>query len=338
MKGEVEEDNDKEELFGMKAIVSAVVFVEVCAGSVVPYALKYLPAADYYIGLLNTFSGGVILATGLIHLVPEVIEEQFEVDLPNEYPLGMVMMTGGFLLVFFLEQIVFGGHDHAETSSKAPLGRNASGVTTMELKIMQSGKICTDKASGLDTRSSDCTIEYGSGRLPLPGPPEGAVSRFIFENKEGLILLMALSAHGLLEGLVVGFQDDRKTLLILFASIASHKFAAAMALSSRFMKNGAVFLKAFFFVFLFSLLGPFSIMLGTVLHGVPALVHLILNGLASGTFVYIGAYEVVHEEFSMDEKSTSMSARSQRAVKFVSMVLGVVLISLIALIPHEHED
>ena len=48
----------------LKAIVSAVVFVEVLVGAVIPYLLRYFPLQDCYIGILNTFSGGVILATG----------------------------------------------------------------------------------------------------------------------------------------------------------------------------------------------------------------------------------------------------------------------------------
>ena len=93
-------------------------------------------------------------------------------------------------------------------------------------------------------------------------------------------------------------------------------------------------------MFVFSLMGPLSIFLGTILNDVPSMVHLILNGLASGTFVYIGAYEVVHEEFSDGHKSKGirMSGRSQRTIKFLSMVLGMVAISLLALIPHEHTD
>ena len=93
-------------------------------------------------------------------------------------------------------------------------------------------------------------------------------------------------------------------------------------------------------MFVFALMGPLSIFLGTVLDDVPSMVHLILNGLASGTFVYIGAYEVVHEEFSDGEKprAIAMSRRLQRTFKFLSMVLGTIAIALLALIPHEHTD
>lgn len=91
---------------------------------------------------------------------------------------------------------------------------------------------------------------------------------------------------------------------------------------------------------IFALLGPFSIVMGTLLNDVPPMVHLVLNGLASGTFVYIGAYEVVHEEFSEEEKTkgVSVSHRASRAIKFIAMTIGVLAISLIALIPHEHTD
>lgn len=332
------EEEDKDDLTELKSIVSGVLFVEVLMGGVIPYLLRFLPGQEWYISLINTFSGGVILATGLVHLVPEVIEEQFEVDLPNEYPLGMVMMAAGFLLVFFLEHILFDGHSHEDPDKRTALDHYQSGITTVELRIMQSGKICTDKASGLDTRSS---LGNDSGRTPVSiDKNTTGIAGFLLDHKNAVILLLALTAHGLLEGFVVGFQDDRHKLLILFASVASHKGAAAMALSSRFLKTGATFLQAFSFVFVFSLMGPLSIFLGTILNDVPSMLHLILNGLASGTFIYIGAYEVVHEEFSDGHKSkgSRLSGRSQHTIKFLSMVLGMVAISLLALIPHEHTD
>lgn len=129
--------------------------------------------------------------------------------------MGMVMMTSGFLLVFFLEQIMFDGHDHDVPVRRNPLDTGASGITTMELKIMQSGKVVTDKTGGLDTRSSLNLSDVWHPPMPGRQKPTGIAS-FLQDSKNGLILLVALLAHGLLEGFVVGFQVLWRVLIKWF--------------------------------------------------------------------------------------------------------------------------
>lgn len=61
----------------LKSIASGVLFVEVLLGGTIPYIMRYLPGQEWYISLLNTFSGGVILATGkqpLSHAIENYIE------------------------------------------------------------------------------------------------------------------------------------------------------------------------------------------------------------------------------------------------------------------------
>jgi len=341
-KGHDEEDEEEENLESLKAIVSGILFAEVLVGYGVPYAAQYLTGhLNWYISMLNTFSGGIILATGLVHLVPDVIEEQFEVELKNEYPLGMAMMTAGFLLVFFVEQVLFAGsgcpHHNNPSDNNASLKSVKSAVLSadMELKVMQSGKVCTDKTAGLESRSSLGTD------LSSPKHNEderGGFMGFLATHRNGVILMIALVVHSMLEGIIVGLQDERHDVLLFFASIAAHKAPAAMALSARFLKTGASFLQAFPFLVIFGLMGPISILTGTVLNSVPAMIRLVLNGLSAGTFVYIGAYEVVQEEFGEKKASNiGLSMRGQRVIKFLLMALGVTIISLIALVPHEHE-
>ncbi len=53
------------------------------------------------------------------------------------------------------------------------------------------------------------------------------------------MLMLALSAHTALESLALGFLDDWHAFSVLLGAIASHKLISAMALSTRFLKEGA---------------------------------------------------------------------------------------------------
>jgi hypothetical protein len=60
--------------------------------------------------LLNAFSGAIFLTVGIVHLLPHVLEYQ-ELAYPSmRYPLGLVSIVLGFLLILFVEQVVFDVH------------------------------------------------------------------------------------------------------------------------------------------------------------------------------------------------------------------------------------
>jgi zinc transporter ZupT len=62
---------------------------------------------------LNAFSGSVFLTVGLMHLLPHVLEYESAADLGTEYPVGLMFVVVGFLLILFVEQIVFNVHESA---------------------------------------------------------------------------------------------------------------------------------------------------------------------------------------------------------------------------------
>ena len=94
------------------------------------------------------------------------------------------------------------------------------------------------------------------------------------------------------------------------------------------------------FAALFALTAPIAILIGTALDDVPALVNLILTALSTGTFLYIGAYEVISEEFrkGKSEERTLLRGAARvvtsRYLKFLAIVLGLAVISGVAFIPH----
>lgn len=63
-----------------KLVFIAVLFVEGVVGGLVPYGLKYLPRFNLALHLANAFSGGIFIATGMLHILPEAIELMAGID------------------------------------------------------------------------------------------------------------------------------------------------------------------------------------------------------------------------------------------------------------------
>jgi hypothetical protein len=68
--------------------------------------------------VLNAFSGSVFLTVGVTHLLPEVLDYQ-AAALPNlDFPLGTSIVIVGFMLILFIEQVLFDMHG-SNVSEKA---------------------------------------------------------------------------------------------------------------------------------------------------------------------------------------------------------------------------
>ena len=78
------------------------------------------------------------------------------------------------------------------------------------------------------------------------------------------ILLIALSVHGVFEGIALGVMNTVKECSILFSAIILHKWAAAFALGISFYKSGTekdLFIKM---ILLFTSFGPLGIIIGMI--------------------------------------------------------------------------
>ena len=115
-------------------------------------------------------------------------------------------------------------------------------------------------------------------------------------------MLSHLSAHAATEHqhsrLPPLSQTHRTDALILFAAIASHKWLAAMSISTRFLRAGTGRLQLFLLLLPFHIIPPLAIVIAAAVRAESAVAALVLSGLATGTFIYIGAFEVICEEFS----------------------------------------
>ncbi|GFH20308.1 uncharacterized protein HaLaN_17403, partial [Haematococcus lacustris] len=211
----------------------------------VPLLVSHMHTHQWWMGLLNAFSGGVFLAAGLMHLIPHCQEAQQAVDLsrwglPAEYPLYLLLVSLGYLLVLMVERVVF--------EVKTP--------------VLLGGK---------------------DAHLAHPAPT--------FRPLAGLTLLTGMTVHTALECLALGIITNHASFMALLVAIASHKAISALALSARFVREGASTHQVLAYVGPFCLVPPLSIAFGMWAGQLAPGVHLVLSCFAAGTFLYVGCSE-----------------------------------------------
>ncbi|XP_033634010.1 zinc transporter ZIP1-like [Asterias rubens] len=133
-----------------------------------------------------------------------------------------------------------------------------------------------------------------------------------------LLLLLALSLHSLFEGLALGLQSNIAQLLGIFSAIVIHKTILALSLGVNFVQSNLHKATVIQSSICFSVMAPIGIVIGVlVTEGFNSIAHGItsgvLQGLATGTFLYITFFEVLPME---------MSQPGDRLLKLLSTLIG----------------
>lgn len=138
------------------------------------------------------------------------------------------------------------------------------------------------------------------------------------------VLIIALSLHSLFEGLSVGLITDVDTLIQLLIALLLHKSIISFALGVKLVDGG---LKGSFIIkgiILFAAMAPLGVGLGlAVLTSFSRVASLfcsgILQGLATGSFLYVTFFEILPEEFTIQSRN--------KGPKVLSVVLGFFIIA-----------
>ncbi|XP_061462844.1 zinc transporter ZIP1 [Rhineura floridana] len=265
------------------------------------------------LSLVSCFAGGVFLATCLLDLIPDYlagINEAFDdLRVTLRFPLQEFILAMGFFLVLVLEQIVLAYKDQSASleESQALLGSAAH-----------------NSASVQDQSWPDVPLPQ---QLPRERP-HVHVDFNAHSAIRSVVLLLALSLHSVFEGLAVGLQEDGVQALEICLALLIHKGAIAFSLSLKLLQGHLRPRVVAACLVLFAIMSPLGIGLGVVLTETPTatlhrLSRSVLEGLATGTFVYITFLEILPHELNSSE---------QRILKVIILLAGFALVTSILFI------
>ena len=151
-----------------------------------------------------------------------------------------------------------------------------------------------------------------------------SVNTVVHSSFRMYVLLIALSLHSLFEGLSVGLITDVNTLIQLLIALVLHKSILSFALGVKLIDGG---LKPRFIIkgiIVFAAMAPIGVGLGlAVLSSFSRVAGLfcsgILQGLATGSFLYVTFFEILPEEFTFHSR--------HKVPKLFSMIFGFLLIA-----------
>ncbi|KAK9834708.1 hypothetical protein WJX74_008281 [Apatococcus lobatus] len=330
-------DEPHESTHTLKWVFAAVIFLESLLGILLPFLLKSrlrLFQSPKFLSIINCFAGGVFLTFGFMHLLPDAAEDAEDLEIEN-YPTAYLFATVGFFLVFFVQKVLtpllvptegdFGsqqGRSCCTTGATAILG-NATlapqGVPAKDGK-MSIGKPFDEEAGpGMNGCSCDNTAVQrprASGALAWIAP---------------IILFLGLCVHSVFEGLAVGLQTTNAAVVTAGVAMVTHKWVESIALSSMCIRARAKAWQILLVLLAFGVMAFVGVAIGVAVTDSSPWTEMVLFGLISGGFIYIGGYEIIHGEFSPG-CSSRISSRMWRVVQFTAMFLGALLVALLQLV------
>ncbi|NXJ84973.1 S39A3 protein, partial [Trogon melanurus] len=308
----------------MKIVVAKVlcllgICVLMLAGSLLPVKII---EADYekahrskkVLALCNSFGGGVFLATCFNALLPAVREKLDEVlrqgNVTTDYPVAETIMMVGFFVTVFVEQLIL--TFQKEKPSFIDLETFNAGSDVGSDSEYESPFIASPRGRasygehGHHSHSHGFSIQELSRSSPL---------RLI-----GLVF--ALCTHSVFEGLALGLQEEGSKVVSLFLGVAVHETLVAVALGISMARTSLPLKDAVKLAVTVSLMIPLGITIGMGIESTQSaassIVSLLLQGAASGTFLFVTFFEILVKE---------LEDKNDRLLKVLFLVLGYVALA-----------
>uniref|UniRef100_A0AAG5DGP9 Uncharacterized protein n=1 Tax=Anopheles atroparvus TaxID=41427 RepID=A0AAG5DGP9_ANOAO len=265
----------------------------------------------FLIRLLLSFGGGALLSTTFLHLLPE-INHSIEAlaatgalpapeDLP--FPLGEFLLTSGFFMIYLVEELVHCWMHRRSSKARA----RARAATDGKGGTMMVEPAKHDHSHGhshlpIGNVTAVYPVTDIDGTPTVPQPPLSAPAN-VNGPLRGLLIVLALSIHELFEGLAVGLERSPSAVWLLFGAVASHKFVIAFCVAFELLVASVRFRIAVAYIFVYSVVSPIGIGIGIALSSVNddtsqtiEVVSVVLQGLASGTLIYVIFFEILAKD------------------------------------------
>jgi len=253
----------------------------------VPLKSKKISENKFGLSMANAFSGGVFLSLAFGHLIPECVHGFHNsgggMEMNDALPYMIVL--GGYLLIFFVEKVAFDAHE-----------------------------IMHEMEGGGHHHHHADSKEVVNGSSPSLSRQESPG----FKGRSAVILLGALAVHSILEMTALGLANSFGDSALLSLSIALHQPAESIALLVAFLKSGMPHAQIIQFLSIFSCMGPIGVAIGMAVNSFASpIVDATMLAVVAGTFVYVGATEVIPEEWEEPDHKWK---------KFFALISGIVSI------------
>ncbi|XP_022229015.2 zinc transporter ZIP1 [Drosophila obscura] len=251
------------------------------------------------------FGGGVLICTTFLHMLPEVIEVVEELQfcgiLANTpFALPEMLLCTGFFLMYALDELM---HTFVHRHQKKLSRKESMASCAFERAHSLRHSILVGKIGAVDSRPEEpknLQEEQPKDHNDHSHMPVVSDKDSVGSSMRGLGIILALSLHELFEGMAIGLEGTVSTVWFMFAAVAAHKLVLAFCVGMELLVARTRSSLAIIYLITFSIVTPIGIGVGigisqNVKPNQPSVPSGILQGIASGTLLYVVFCEILTE-------------------------------------------
>lgn len=269
-------------------------------------------AEEALVDWLSCFAGGVFLATTMIHLLPDV-RRDYEAVAEASLPVPELLVCVGFFVVLLFEHGVLELRALIQSNGSETKQETRRFVPTSDSSGSGYGTV---SESGIEEASRDSMKNLFTGShvndATDDASPESRFRRH--DNVSGLhgdvhilrslVFLIALSTHTVFEGLALGLQSNADHALALLGAVLIHKAIISFTVGVRFADSYRSVRLAAISLVILAAMAPLGVVVGIAVSEFrwstsgsgTDLVRVGMQGVATGTFLYVTFFEVFPEQ------------------------------------------
>ncbi|XP_045462703.1 zinc transporter ZIP1-like [Harmonia axyridis] len=296
-----------------------------------------------FLSCLLCYGGGVLLSTSLTHMLPENRKKLKEYE-----QFAEIIFCMGFFLLYIVDEIVHfiygGAHSHSILSKRSSAKENTRSPNSVRygatertpLKPQPPYNPSFSRGNAADflfneeecSHSADHNHEDSPSQLCHVGHQEPCESSAPAIN---FGLVIALTLHSFLEGLVVGLEGTTTKVLLLLGAISSHKLVVGFCLGLELAANTTTW-RHMIGILVFSSGSVAGIIVGAFISNIQNTLSdqlmAVLQGLAGGTLLYVTLSEIIPRERARWHKEHQR--RAAGLYQLLNIGLGFTMMTIMA--------
>ncbi|XP_010483591.1 PREDICTED: zinc transporter 2-like [Camelina sativa] len=283
-----------------------ILFFSTFLAGISPYFYRW---NESFLLLGTQFSGGIFLATALIHFLSDA-NETFRGLKHKEYPYAFMLAAAGYCLTMLA--------DVAVSFVAAGSNNHHGGAVAGESRVDDDDDVAVKEEDHREIRSTG--VDVNQVILRTTGFGDTA------------LLIFALCFHSIFEGIAIGLSETKSDAWRNLWTISLHKVFAAVAMGIALLK--LIPKRPFFLTVVYSLAFGISSPIGVGIGiGINATsqgaagdwTYAISMSLACGVFVYVAVNHLISKGYKPREKCYF----DKPVYKFLAVFLGVALLSFV---------
>ena len=314
------------------------------------------------------FGGGILLATCFCHLIPEVREdwnrylksekqhennhskshdELASHDHKHSLPHVELSVCFGFFVIYLLEELIhtFVGHHHQTNENDADesvAGESSQSHADYDMEsycetITDSGN-CSPVVSSENIMSSTPGIIFEKtlqSSISNTSRKDKKLPRKSMRFVQGLVVIVAFSAHSVFDGVAVGLQEQSSRIWTTFFAICSHKLVVSFAVGMQLFEKTQSMRVTAGLMSLFSIMSPVGIFIvllsESYVSGNQSPFMILLSAVATGTILYIVFFEILQRDQD-HEKMGQPPPKLFGLFLYTSMLVGFLFMLLLTVL------